>query len=123
MAVYGLDTVQAVQFLQLKRFCVVMGDEVKYMLQAYGDILKARADVARMGGSGDNKGMPGAAVAAQGQGQGQGKRRIEETRGGGGMDGEDDGDSWMMGEMDGERYAGRNNFVPFVEHDYSGLNL
>ncbi|KAK4125907.1 phosphatases II, partial [Parathielavia appendiculata] len=101
MAVYGLDTVQAVQFMQLQRFCVALGDDFKFQLQTYGDILRARGDVGIMGEQQQQRGeVVGANV----------KRRIEQTVGEAGE--EDRG--VIMAEMDAERYEGRN-FAPFVE--------
>jgi hypothetical protein len=104
MAVYGLDTVQAVQFMQLKRFCVALGDAFKFQLQTYGDILRARGDVGVMGLQARGGGEVGGTV----------KRRIEQTMG----DAEEEGQGGdMVVEMDDERYASRG-FAPFVERDY-----
>jgi hypothetical protein len=103
MAVYGLDTVQAVQFMQLKRFCVALGDAFKFQLQTYGDILRARGDVGVMGLQPRSGGEVGGNV----------KRRIEQTMG----DAEEGGQGDMEVEMDDERYASRG-FAPFVERDY-----
>ncbi|AEO70755.1 uncharacterized protein THITE_25447, partial [Thermothielavioides terrestris NRRL 8126] len=104
MAMFGLDTVQAVQFLQLQRFCVALGDELKFVLQAYGDILRARGDV-----------MGGYQQADQQEGIGrlaaQSKRRLEHASGNAGELGADD---MVVDEMDEERYANRT-FAPFVE--------
>ncbi|KAL2021097.1 hypothetical protein VTK56DRAFT_7516 [Thermocarpiscus australiensis] len=107
MAVYGLDTVRAVQFMLLKRFSVTLGDETKFFLQSYEDILRARGDVGSMAGhqSQGGAGVGGGIVA-------QSKRRIEETR----DEPEDGQQDEVMGEMDDERYACRN-FAPFVERD------
>jgi hypothetical protein len=103
MAVYGLDTVQAVQFMQLKRFCVALGDAFKFQLQTYGDILRARGDVGVMGLQARSGGEVGGNV----------KMRIEQTMG----DAEEGGQGDMEVEMDDERYASRG-FAPFVERDY-----
>ncbi|KAL2131127.1 hypothetical protein VTI74DRAFT_5538 [Chaetomium olivicolor] len=98
MTMYGLDTVRAVQFTQLQRFCVMLGDETKYQLQAYWDILRAMGDV------GGQEQQPHRA--------GDGARAHVKRR----MDDGGDPDDEMGGMDDGERYAGRN-FVPFVERD------
>ncbi|KAK4100238.1 phosphatases II [Parathielavia hyrcaniae] len=103
MAVYGLDTVQAVQFMQLQRFCVALGDDFKFQLQTYGDILRARGDVGLMGMQQQQR--QGSEMVG-----GNVKRRIEQTMG----EAEEGGQVDMMTEMDAERYAGRN-FAPFVE--------
>ncbi|KAK4155428.1 protein-tyrosine phosphatase-like protein [Chaetomidium leptoderma] len=107
MTMYGLDTVRAVQFMQLQRFCVALGDDFKFQLQTYGDILRARGDVGVMGPQ-QQRGEVGSGMAG-----GNVKRRIEQTMGEAGENGQDD----MEVEMDGERYAGRS-FAPFVERDY-----
>ena len=108
MAVYGLDTVQAVQFMQLKRFCVALGDEFKFRLQAYGDILRARGDVGVMGGMQQGAGSGGSG----GPVGGNVKRRIEQTM----EEGEEGGRQDEDVEMDDERYASRG-FAPFVDRD------
>ncbi|KAK4035417.1 protein-tyrosine phosphatase-like protein [Parachaetomium inaequale] len=121
MAMYGLDTVQAVQFMQLQRFCVALGDEFKFQLQAYGDILRARGDVGAMGHyyqqqtqpqPQQQQQQPGEGRGGMGGGNRNGKRRIEQTMGDEGDEGHD-----MVVEMDDERYASRN-FAPFVDRDY-----
>ncbi|KAH6634597.1 protein-tyrosine phosphatase-like protein [Chaetomium sp. MPI-SDFR-AT-0129] len=132
MTMYGLDTVQAVQFMQLKRFCVALGDEFKFQLQAYGDILQAKGDVVAQQATlqqGQQQSLYQPQAQTQGQhlgqqaqqqqpwqqmpqGGGGGKRRIEQT-----MDEEaDNGQNPMEVEMDAERYAGRG-FAPFVDRD------
>ena len=131
MAMFALDTVQAVQYMLLKRFCVTLGDETKHMLQAYGDILRARGDVGvMMSTSTTAPAMPAVTnVSAQGQQSHQQplqppqqylqphptKRRIEETRDVE-MDDGIDPDDVMSDAMDEERYAGRS-FAPFVERE------
>ncbi|KAK4248114.1 protein-tyrosine phosphatase-like protein [Corynascus novoguineensis] len=115
MAMYGLDTVQAVQFMQLKRFCVALGDDFKFQLQAYGDILRARGDVGATGGHHYplGQGQPGGGLSSGAATGGTVKRRIDQTMGEAGEEGEDG----MAMEMDDERYACRN-FAPFVDRGY-----
>jgi hypothetical protein len=108
MAMYGLDTVQAVQFMQLQRFCVALGDDFKFQLQTYGDILRARGDVGVMGQQRQGQESAGGMVLGTNV-----KRRIEQTMG----EAEEGGQEEMVVEMDDERYAGRN-FAPFVERDF-----
>ncbi|KAL2165079.1 hypothetical protein VTH06DRAFT_375 [Thermothelomyces fergusii] len=110
MAMYGLDTVQAAQFLQLRRFCVALGDDLRFPLQTYADILRARGD---QGGQQEEQqqhglGQPGeAGTRPPGTAA---KRRIEQAMG----DADDGGEAGMSMEMDGERYEGRS-FAPFVD--------
>ena len=115
MAMYGLDTVQAVQFMQLKRFCVALGDDFKFQLQAYGDILRARGDVGATGGHHYQlgQGQPGGGLSSGAVTGGNVKRRIDQTMEEAGEKGEDG----MAMEMDDERYACRN-FAPFVDRGY-----
>ncbi|KAJ4294888.1 hypothetical protein N0V88_005127 [Collariella sp. IMI 366227] len=104
MTMYGLDTVQAVQFTQLQRFCVTLGDDTKYQLQAYGDILRAMGDVGGQSQQLHEK-------QQQQQGGGRGTATLSKRR----MDDDTDDDE-MAGTDDAERYAGRN-FAPFVEQN------
>lgn len=46
MKMYGLDLVQAVQFLQCQRFCIALDDTFKGILYSYQEILQAERDVA-----------------------------------------------------------------------------
>ncbi|KAK4240880.1 protein-tyrosine phosphatase-like protein [Achaetomium macrosporum] len=113
MAMYGLDTVAAVQFVQLQRFCVTLGDGVKFVLQAYGDILRAKADVGAMRWDSQCQCQQrGGRLGGGGSVGGTSKRRIELTS----QDGEEKVDGMITDEMDEERYASRA-FAPFVERD------
>ena len=140
MAMYALDTVQAAQFLLLQRFCVDLDDDVKHMLQSYGDILRARRDVAAAaaaaaakeeeeeeeeakGAADQRNDADGRAAAigittaiATGTGTGtalQSKRRIDQTQSPP-REGEEESDVVMTDEMDEDRYWNRH-FAPFVE--------
>jgi ribosomal protein L36 len=101
MAMYGLGMVRALQFVQMQRFCIALRDDVKYVLQTYGDILRA-------------KGQVGAASSPDGAVGGKHKRGIEMTS--------DENDEEMGGMRDQvdeakhESHAGRA-FAPFVERD------
>ncbi|KAH6855827.1 protein-tyrosine phosphatase-like protein [Chaetomium sp. MPI-CAGE-AT-0009] len=109
MTMYGLGIVQAVQFMQLQRFCVALGDDFKFQLSTYEDILKARGDVGVMSHQqAQGQQQPG----ATGQVGGNVKRRIEQTE-----EAEEGGGNDMVMEMDNERYASRN-FAPFVDRGY-----
>ncbi|KAK4163188.1 protein-tyrosine phosphatase-like protein [Cladorrhinum sp. PSN259] len=112
MTVFGLDLVTTVQFMTLQRFCVTFGDEMKFLLQTYDDILRARRDVSRArGGAGPGAQQGGDTWKAQI------KRRVEEM--GPGM--VDQGDGSMAVEDDengdGERFEGRDRrgFMPYVD--------
>lgn len=45
MSMFALDMTSAIQFVQSRRFCVAYDDGLKNLLQAYGDILRARRAV------------------------------------------------------------------------------
>ena len=118
MAMYGLGIVQAVQFMQLQRFCVALGDDFKFQLATYEDILRARGDVGVMSYQQQQQQPQAQQQQLGGLGRGQGgggnvKRRIEQTR----EEVGEEGDGDMVMEMDHERYASRN-FAPFVDRDH-----
>ncbi|AEO60694.1 hypothetical protein MYCTH_2310200 [Thermothelomyces thermophilus ATCC 42464] len=120
MAMYGLDTVQAVQFMQLKRFCVALGDDFRFQLQTYGDILRARGDVGATGGQHHHhqqqQQQQGPAQPGEAGNRAPGtaaKRRIEQTMG----ETDEGGEGDMSMEIDDERYEGRS-FAPFVDRSY-----
>ncbi|KAL1835542.1 hypothetical protein VTJ49DRAFT_6497 [Mycothermus thermophilus] len=125
MAVYGLDTVAAVQFVQLCRFCVALGDDLKFRLRAYEDILRARGDV---GASGDGQvqlqqqqqqqQIGGTPPQENGRvsGAGKAKRGIEDVMMDDGDGAGGGGEDAMAVDMDDERYVGRS-FAPFVERE------
>ncbi|KAK4460955.1 putative fmi2 protein [Cladorrhinum samala] len=109
MTVFGLDLVTTVQFMTLQRFCVTFGDDSKFLLQTYEDILRARRDVSRA--RGEMGPETGDSLKAQI------KRRVEELNGGGMADGEgngeNEGDEGGIG--DAERFQGRAGFAPYSD--------
>jgi serine/threonine/tyrosine-interacting protein len=97
MTMYGMDLVNAVQFVQSQRFCVALGDSLKSLLLAFQDILQARRDVGQ-GSQNQPKPAP--------------KRHYSETNSG------EDGDTTMDTEtelMDAERFRDRGDFMPFID--------
>ncbi|KAK3994838.1 putative fmi2 protein [Cladorrhinum sp. PSN332] len=114
MTVFGLDLVTTVQFMTLQRFCVTFGDEMKFLLQTYDDILTARRDVNRARGV-----EQGAGLGESGSLKAQIKRRVEEL-GPGMVDG---GEGSMVVEGggggdengDAERFEDRRGFMPYVD--------
>ncbi|KAK3939814.1 putative fmi2 protein [Diplogelasinospora grovesii] len=112
MSVFGKDSIRAMQFIGLRRFCVNFDDDMKYLLKTYEDILFAQRDVRRASpekihqGVGMKEGMFGGGFKQQ---QG-GKRRVEDL-----MEVDDEMmDDFGGADMDAERYHGRG-FAPFVE--------
>jgi len=109
MHVYGVDLIEALQFISMQRFCANFDDETKYLLRTYGEILTAKRDVSRA-----RSAEPPHAPEPQATQKSQAKRTIDETM-------EDVDDSANAGEIgsgggDDERYSGRG-FAPFVEHN------
>ena len=47
MAMFSLDLVPALQLVQAQRFCVSFDDSLRYLLQSYDIILRAKRDVAK----------------------------------------------------------------------------
>jgi hypothetical protein len=45
MAVYGMDLVAAIQFVQSQRFCIALDDQMKGLLLSFQDILEAQRAV------------------------------------------------------------------------------
>lgn len=121
MEMYGLGIVHAVQFMQLQRFCVALGDDLKFQLSTYEDILRAKGDVGIMSGQQPQVQQQPGDMGWERAG-GNVKRRIEQTR----EDADEEGGDDMVMDMDNERYASRN-FAPFVDReavansDYAGL--
>lgn len=99
MAVFGKDFASAIQFVSIQRFCTLFGEDVKRLLQSWGDILQARATVAR-----DRTG-------AQVHPASKGKRGLEALHDEN-MEGSDDGST---ADMDQDRFLGRSTFAPFVD--------
>ena len=54
MAMYSTDCVKAIQLAQAQRFAVSIDDSLKYLLQSYESILKAKRDVIQAGSLGDS---------------------------------------------------------------------
>ncbi|KAI1825465.1 phosphatases II [Xylaria intraflava] len=103
MAVLGISMEQACQFVNFKRFCVSMDDDLKHILKAYEDVLVAQRTVHQYQRSSD------ANTTAKKE-----KRGIDETVA------DDDNDDRMTGTdqypgLDQDRFVGRDIFVPFVD--------
>ena len=106
MAMYGMDLVHAVQFVQSQRFCVALGDDMKGLLWSFQDILQAQRDVGKANHQHieQPKGADSPAIPAGNFV----KRHIEDTL-------DEDTDMEDAGEMDEDRFEGREKFVPFVD--------
>ena len=101
MALFGKNMVTAIQFVNMKRFCGNFSTDAKRVLQTWGDLLKARFAVAKHLSNGH--------VGSQGV-RTKSKRRVDEMD----MDDEDH-DMIAPGQMDGDRFVGRQPFVPFMD--------
>jgi hypothetical protein len=107
MALLGMNTAQACQFIVFKRFCVSMDEELKQTLRSYEDILLAQRTVHQHELNSNSNPTPKIA-----------KRGICETLDG--TDG-DDSSAGMTGmetyqTPDQDRFLGRGTFAPFVDN-------
>lgn len=110
MAVYGMDLVAAIQFVQSQRFCIALDDQMKGLLLSFQDILEAQRFVQK---AKLTDLTPVSAVADQGlsdSGRRNSKRHIDDTV-------DDDMDVDASGEMDDGRFEGRTSFRPFLDRD------
>lgn len=98
MAVYGRSVQTALHYINAQRFCCVYNDESKRVLQAWGDIVKARSTAARGApGNNDDGDSP------MDRNNGAGKRGFDEVD----MDLDEGGDD--------ERFMDREAFAPFKD--------
>jgi len=107
MHMFGLNEVEAIQYVQTQRFCVAFDDGLKHLLRAYADILRAKSNV-----SVSIEELGGAEMMVQRQ------RDVSMTRAKRGRDEVEDDDNRM--DVDGgtmrddeERFGRRSAFVPF----------
>ncbi|KAI0185431.1 protein-tyrosine phosphatase-like protein [Xylaria flabelliformis] len=112
MAVLGMTAVQAMQFINRKRFCVCMREDLKRALATHEDILVAQRTVHRHELLGSSSLTSSGTVVVAGAGK-RTKRGIDDT-----MD--DDGDDGMTGidihqSSDRDRFLGRADMTPFVD--------
>lgn len=123
MSVFGMSMIQACQFIQFRRFCVSLDEDMKYLLQTYEGILHAQKTVNKFKLQNDQLHTPtsaaspatppGALAPALPIFETRPKRGIEETF-------EEIDDDDMEGAMDGfeldrDRYVDRPDFAPFVD--------
>ncbi|KAI1206473.1 phosphatases II [Annulohypoxylon truncatum] len=105
MSVFGLSMVEACQFVNFKRFCVSIADDLKYVLQSYEGILSAQRVVHQHELSSITNQDTGESMKTRT------KRRFADT-----VDQDEE-----MGEtddgmaLDYDRFMGRRSFVPFVD--------
>lgn len=102
MNMYGLDLVNALQYIQTQRFCVAFDDNMKNLLRSYQDILEAKRSVAGA------TGQPRFLGTTSGPTQPKAKRGREEVN-------VDDGEMDLDDADDEARFGGRTTFAPF--HD------
>lgn len=126
MSVFGMEMVRACQFIQFRRFCAGLDEDMKYLLRTYEGILAAQKTVHRhqlhnrtpsvpTATEGSSNVMGASVVAISSAKSKASKRGIEDT-----MDVDDDGDAAMDGPgnsfaLDRDRYLDRPAFVPFVD--------
>ncbi|KAI0132066.1 dual specificity phosphatase [Xylariales sp. AK1849] len=124
MSVFGMDMIQACQFIQFRRFCVSLDEDMKFLLQTFEGILNAQKTVHRHQLHNNQLLTPASAVtpatanpatpqfvAALPAKNTRTKRGIEDT-----MDDDEDMGGGEGGfTLDRDRYTDRPAFVPFVD--------
>jgi hypothetical protein len=117
MAIYGMDIVYAVQFVQSQRFCVGLDDAMKGILWSWNEILRARRDVRdaqyQMNTASRNANNQVQAPAPDGSvtfstEPKNGKRQLEDTV-------DDEMEVEGSRELDRDRFEGRRPFAPFLD--------
>lgn len=118
MSVFGMNLVNAGQFLQHCRFCVSLDNDTKYLLKTYEEMLKAQRTVHVHQKTCQNATMalPGAHLPASGGGL---KRGIEDV-----MDADDDDLDLGAhgGSRDQDRFVNRATFAPFMDAGDAALH-
>ncbi|KAI5921522.1 protein-tyrosine phosphatase-like protein [Camillea tinctor] len=112
MAVFGMNMVQACQFIHFKRFCVSLDEEMKYVLKTYEDILIAQRTV-------HHHELNASSAAANASAAGpaelkKGKRGHEDTMDDDEM-GVEQGGPTKVAAQDWDRFHGRGAFAPFLD--------
>jgi serine/threonine/tyrosine-interacting protein len=110
MAVYGMDIVAAIQFIQSQRFCIALDDQMKGLLLSFQDILEAQRAVHKWNSTAVAPASAMQNPAAFDSSRRNSKRHIEDT-----IDEEMEVD--VSGEMDDGRFEGRTSFRPFMDRD------
>ncbi|XXG98913.1 hypothetical protein Hte_005244 [Hypoxylon texense] len=112
MSVFGMPMVEACQFVCFKRFCVGLSEQLRYLLQAYEDILVAQRTVHRH----DLSINPSQGNHSSSQAK-KAKRNFRDT-----MDDDDGvGGTDETTEPDYERFSNRPAFVPFIDAQCKGM--
>ncbi|MCJ1378946.1 hypothetical protein MMC17_002045 [Xylographa soralifera] len=118
MAMFSMDLIPAIQLVQAQRFCVSFDDSLRFLLQSYEAILRAKRDVAKsradsMVTIGSNHPRIdhhlSSDVPAEGRVGGSSKRTLDESY-------EDDMDMDNADNVrDDERFERRDEFAPFLD--------
>ncbi|KAL8908802.1 MAG: hypothetical protein Q9171_005302 [Xanthocarpia ochracea] len=116
MAMYSMDVVKAIQMVCARRFSVATDETLRYLLQTYESILKAKRDVVHSAqrSSGENADMESAYpsfLTSHGMSGLSRKRTMDETL-------DDDDDMGMEAEAasdDGARFDKREGAAPFLD--------
>ncbi len=119
MAIYSMELIKAIQVIQAQRFCVAFDDASKFLLQSYGDILRAKRDSLQAGNGASPQAMTGKFGNHETAGQCQGaavkpkqsKRNLDEIYNG---DYEEDMEmDWEDKGANGNRLEARKGHAPF----------
>ncbi|KAF7560238.1 hypothetical protein G7046_g3900 [Stylonectria norvegica] len=111
MAVFGKDMVTALEYISLHRFCCCFDEDTKRKLQSWGDILRARAQVATFSQGSSSTLHPASSGPGFDTRPSVGtKRRLEDMM----VDDVDDAPS-SGSSLDRDRFAGREFLSPFMD--------
>ncbi|MCJ1282243.1 hypothetical protein MMC26_001566 [Xylographa opegraphella] len=118
MAMFCKDLIPAIQLVQAQRFCVSFDDSLRFLLQSYEAILRAKRDVAKSladctGVPGDNhphtRRRPSSDAPAEGRMGTSSKRTLDESY-------DDDVDMGSADKVrDDGRFERRDEFAPFLD--------
>ncbi|KAI0841225.1 phosphatases II [Hypoxylon sp. FL0890] len=105
MSVFGLNMIEACQFVHFRRFCVSLNDDLRHVLKSYEDILVAQRTVHRheLNHSSDQDGVESLKPRKS-------KRGIEDT-----MDEDKEMGGTDTTTLDEDRFLDRPAFVPFID--------
>lgn len=108
MHMFGLNEIEAIQYVQTQRFCVAFDDGLKHLLRAYADILRARSTL-------DDVGMEATGNGGQCMSTPRTVSGSKPKRGRDEVDDEGDGMDVDDGTLrdDEERFGRRAAFTPF----------
>lgn len=117
MAMFSMDVIPVIQLVQAQRFCVSFDDPLRFLLQSYESILKAKRDVVKSRADWDASQLavnwhqsshPAQSVTTEGQPERASKRTLNQAYG-------DDMDVDSDDQHDDGRFERRGGSAPFAD--------